>query len=378
MGRKVYICAAGMIKFGKYTDVPVAALGSRAVLDLLRRSGLDRQSIQAAFVGSTYGGSLIGQRALRGVGISGIPVFNVENACASSGAALHLATLSVSAGQYETALVVGVEKLTALGGGTLPLPADEPDVRQGLTMPALYAMRAQLYMQETQCTMEDLCQVVIKSRTNGRLSPYAHMIRETTAAEIQAARMVAEPLTLYHCCPTSDGAAAVLVSATPVTGREHCVEVAASVVQGGKFRNGAKVIHFPETAALAAEQAYAMAGLGPADIRVAEVHDAFSIAEPLYYEAFGWAPRGEGWRLIREGAVNLGGRLPVNPGGGLLSRGHPVGASGVAQVVECYEQLVSRAGGRQVEGANAAFCQVSGGGASYLDVGASAVHILTR
>lgn len=364
--------APGIVPFGYHADVPVAKLGALAAMESLRRLP-SRDAIQAAFVGCVYGGSLVGQRVLRGLGYSGVAVSNFENACASSGTALHHAIMAVESGELDTALVLGVEKLSALGGGTVPLAPGEVDQRQGVILPALYALRAHAYMAETGCTVDDLVEVVVKNRGNGANNPYAHRRDAVSADEVRRARPIAEPLTKLHCCPTSDGAAAVVVSSRPVDGSK--VRVLASVMQGGIRASEAAKTDFA-TARLAGARAYEDAGLSPSDIDVAEVHDAFSIAEPLYYEALGWAEPGYGFELLRSGATRVDGRIPVNPSGGLLARGHPLGASGVAQVVEMWRQLQGRAGANQVGRARTALCQVSGGGASGLDTGVSTVHVL--
>lgn len=372
--RSVYVGAPGMTPFGRYPDMGVVELGALAAAQSLRALP-ERNSVQAAYVGCVYGGSLVGQRITRALGYSGLPVVNVENACASSGTALHLAVKAVASGELESALVLGAERLSALGRGTIPVPDDEVDARQGVILPALYAMRANRYLHETDSTVEDLCAVVVKNRRNGARNPLAHQRSMVGPEEVNGARMIADPLTKYHCCPNSDGAASVVVSSRPVASSP--VRILASVLEGGVRLDDAVSLTDFATAASAAAQAYEQASLGPRDISVAEVHDAFSIAEILYYEAFGWAPKGEGFTLLRSGATQIDGRLPVSPSGGLLARGHPLGASGVAQVVEVWKQLSGVADGYQVESPRTAFCQVSGGGISGMDTGVTTVHILT-
>ena len=363
-----------MVPFGRHDTTSVVELGARAAVDSLRQLE-HRDAIDAVYVGCVHGGSLVGQRIMRGLGYSGMTITNVENACASSGTALHLAQRAVAEGAIDTALVLGVERLSVFGGGSLPLSSEEIDTRQGVILPALYALRATRYLYETDCTIDDIHDVVVKNRGNGALNPFAHRQSAVTRGEVAAGRLIAEPLRKDDCCPTSDGAAAIVVSHKPVAG--STVGIAASVLQGGIRATADASATLFSTAEQAAKLAYDAAGVGPEDIDIAEVHDAFSVAELLYYEAFGWAKPGEGFALIRDGATRIGGSLPVNPSGGLLARGHPLGASGVAQVVEMWRQLQGVAGDAQCGAPKVAFCQVSGGGISGVDTGTATVHILS-
>jgi acetyl-CoA acetyltransferase len=377
--RPVYVVAAAVAPFGRHADRSAADLGAAAAGELLRGIGLSPDAVEAGFVGSVYGGSLVAQRVLQRVGVSGPPVFSVENACASSGAAAHLAWQAIAAGVYDCVLVAGVEHLTSLGGGALPLTSADIEVEQGQVMPAAYAMRAQRYLHESGATVADLTNVTVKNRGNGALNPRAHFRKEVTAADVDSSRRVADPLQLMHCCPNTDGAAAVLLAGegfardlgTPRT------RIRASVVRSGRFHTSFRDMTWPDITARTARAAYEMAGLGPADLDLVELHDAFAIAEFLHAEALGLAERGTAHKAVAAGEFHRDGRVAVSPSGGLLSRGHPVGATGASQLAESYWQLTGAAGALQVPDAQVALAHATGGGIYGVDNGACSIHILT-
>jgi acetyl-CoA acetyltransferase len=321
------------------------------------------------------------------LGLDGIPVYNVENACASGATAVHLARHALLAQQYDTVLVFGIEQLTALGGGTIPLQRNDHKTdlyaKAGMVLPAVYAMRGTRFLHERDATPADLAAVAVKNRRHGALNEYAQQRRETTVDEVLASRMIADPLTLLQCCPSQvDGAAAVVMSSREGRagrtegGAGKPVKLLSSVVVSGLREAARDDILDAEITARAAAQAYERAGVAPSDVDVVELHDAFTIAELLYYEALQLAPRGEAVTLLRSGATRLGGRVPVNPSGGLLAKGHPLGATGVAQMVEIMWQLQGRAGARQVDGARIGLTQCTGGGIAGVDHAASSVHLL--
>lgn len=274
----------------------------------------------------------------------------------------------------------GVDKLTQFGGGTLPLELEDHEVRAGMVMPALYAMRAQRYLHDHGYTAADLAAVAVKSRLHAQHNPYAQLRKPTTVDEVLASRPIADPLTLFQCCPTGDGAAAVILAADEVADRfsPPPVRILASVLESGRHEAGFRDMTRAEITIDSARLAYEEAGLGPDDIDVAEIHDAFTIAELIYYEAFGFAAEGEAPKVLAAGDTSLGGRVAVNPSGGLLSRGHPVGATGVGQLVEVTWQLRGECGDRQAEGARIGLAHATGGGLAGLDHGACCIHILGR
>jgi acetyl-CoA acetyltransferase len=376
----VSVIGVGMIPFGKYPDTNIADLGWPAVKAAIKDANIEPKRIQAVYSGTARGGAMVGQRIMGRIGLAGIPIVNVENACSSSSGALAQAVIAIESGAYDVALVIGVEKLTKFGSGTLPLDEDDWEVRLGLSMPALYAMRAQRYMHDYGVKSEQIAGISVKNRKNGTLNPDAQMRKEVTIAEVLASRMIADPFTLLQCCPTGDGAAAIILASHKVARqfRRDPIQVRGSHLTSGKFMAGFRDMTSPEITVRGAKEIFEESGLGPEDIDVAEVHDAFSIAELLYYEAFGFCPRGEGTALLESGATKIGGRIPVNPSGGLLAKGHPVGATGAAQVVEIVRQLRGEAGPRQVEGAKVGLTHATGGGISGFDHGACSIHIFQR
>ena len=376
----VSVIGVGMIPFGKYPDTNITDLGWPAVKAAIKDAGIDARRIQAVYSGTARGGAMVGQRIMGRLGLAGLPIINVENACSSSSSAMAQGVMAVASGAYDVVLVIGVEKLTKFGGGTLPLDEDDWEVRLGLTMPALYAMRAQRYMHDYGVSLKDVAGVSVKNRRNGALNPDAQMRKEVSVEEVLASRMIADPFTLLQCCPTGDGAAAIILASNAVAKQlsSDPIGVRASHLTSGRFMSGFRDMTSPEITVRGAREMFEESGLGPEDIDVAEVHDAFSIAELIYYEAFGFCRRGEGAALLNSGATSIGGRIPINPSGGLLAKGHPVGATGAAQVVEIVRQLRGQAGARQVEGAKVGLTHATGGGISGFDHGACSIHIFQR
>jgi benzoylsuccinyl-CoA thiolase BbsB subunit len=377
-GRPVYVSGVGMTPFGRHRESSPEQLGQTAVLAALADAGVAPGAVGEVFCGTGYGLPGTGQRVLRDLGLTGPPVTNVENACSSGSSAFRLAVRAVASGQVDVALALGVEHLSGLGGGTLPAAKGDVEGSVGLNGPALYAMRARRYLEATGADSKHLAMVAVKARRHGALNPYAHFRKPVSLDEVLGARMISDPLTLLMCCPTSDGAAAAVVTAAPVPGDATPIRVAASVLCSGVEEDGGRDMSWSETTARAAAQAYAAAGLGPADVDFAEVHDAFTINELMYYEALGFCERGGALGLLEHDETSLGGRIPVNPSGGLLCRGHPVGATGVAQICEAVWQLRGLAGDRQVQGARVALTHTTGGGVPNLDHLACAIHILRK
>jgi acetyl-CoA acetyltransferase len=375
----VYVAGAAAQPFGKHRGVSAAELGYRAVSELLAVAGVEPGQVDTGFGGSTYGGSLLAQRVLQRVGVSGQPAVTVENACASGATAVHLAWQAVASGAADCAVAFGAENLSNFGGGTLPLTTNDIEIAQGMVMPAAYAMRAQRYLHDWGASVDDLTNVSVKNRRNGALNPRAHFRSEITVEDVESSRRVADPLRLLHCCPNSDGAAAVLLCSEEYAARlaGPVVRVAASVLRSGRFSTSHRDMTWPDITERTAAAAYQQSGYGPDDLDLVELHDAFSIAELLHAEALGIAERGKAHLAVGNGEFDRDGRVAVSPSGGLLSRGHPVGATGVAQVCEAYWQLIGQAGELQVPDAEVALTHVTGGGIFGVDNGACSVHILT-
>jgi acetyl-CoA acetyltransferase len=369
-----------MTRFGRHQGVMAPELAQQAIIKAVADSGLALKDIQAIYCANVLGGMILGQVILRDLGLDGIPVYNVENACASGATAVHLARHALLAGQYERVLVFGIEQLTQLGGGTIPLQRNDEKTdlyaKAGMVLPAVYAMRATRFIHERGASPADLARVAVKNRHHGSLNEYAQQRTGVTLEEVLGSRMIADPLTLLQCCPSQvDGAAALVLGNKPGP-HARDVRVLGSIVVSG-LREGARDdILDAEITARAARRAYEQAGVDPRDVGVVELHDAFTIAELLYYEALGLAPHGEAVALLHSGATALGGRVPVNPSGGLLAKGHPLGATGVAQMVELMWQLQGRATGRQADNPRIGVAQCTGGGIAGVDHAASSVHVL--
>lgn len=383
MDGDIVVVASGMIPFARQHSDNVDIMAARAVLALIRESGIDPDLIEEVYAGTSKGGSLIGQRALRFAGLAnGMPIHNVENACASSAVAFSLACRALRSGEVSCALVLGVDRLSTLEKGALPVQDTEWDGIAGVTNPVVYAMRARRYMHETGATVEDLAAVSVKSRRFASENPMAQFRSTTTIEEVLASPRVADPLTMFQSSAKSDGAAALVVMTRERARRVGLKGpvVRASVVRSGSFSMAARDITTPDITLRAAHEAFEQAGLGPHALDVVELHDAFSIAELLYTEELGLCDHGEAVGFLRSGAsasLVPGGPAVVNPSGGLLSRGHPIGATGAAQLVELHQQLEGRSGERQRQGARAAMAHVTGGGASGFDNGACCVTIMT-
>lgn len=379
--RDVYILGVGTTACGRFPEKPAHILGCEAAWAAIKDAGIHPRKIEIAFCGHVYQGMGVGQRTLKEIGLVGQPIVNVEGACGSGTLSLWEAWRSIAYGQYEIALALGVENLSrVLSGGPLPLEEDDIEVAMGMGMPGLYAMRAKRYMEEYGVTAEQLAKVVVKSRKHAALNPIAQYRKETTVEEVLASPMVADPLTRSQCCPVGDAsAAAVLCSGELVDklANKAPIKVLGCAAQSGKYTTPNKLICDPsENVSRTSIMAYEMAGLGPEDMDVAEIHDAFSIAEMIVCESLGFCEKGAGARLIDEERTSLGGDIVVNPGGGLLSRGHPVGATGLLQTAEIVWQLRGEAEARQVKDAKVGIIETMGGAQPAMDGITCVVSIL--
>jgi len=384
--REVAIIGAGMIPFGKFPDYPAARMGGDAAEMALRQAGIRATDIEATFLGNTGGNAPnLAQRVNGEIGITGIPAFNHENACASSSAAFRQAVLAVGHGMHDYALVVGVENITChiasgrLPSGPLVLPhGANLEADNGMMMPAVFALLGSHHMAEYGTTREQFARVAVKNHAHSAHNPYAQYRKVFTLEEILNSRMVCDPLTLLQCCPIGDGAAAVVVT-TAANAKKHTtkpVYVAASVLTSGKYKASVQGAVQIEACARAARECYEAAGIGPEDIDVVELHDCFSIHELVAYEDLGFCPKGEGGRFIDEGLSDYGGKVVVNPSGGLLCKGHPIGATGVAQLVEIVWQLQGLCGARQVPNAKVGLTHNGGGFGPGNEPGAMSITIL--
>jgi acetyl-CoA acetyltransferase len=379
--RQVDIIGVGLTFFGKQPERSLLNLGSAVALEAIKDAGIKPSQIGAGFYSNARGGSLFGeytagQNVLWQVGINRVPIVNVENACTSSSSAFYLAWSGIAAGLYDTAIVVGTEKMFVPGLGLIVSSDTQLDCLEGLVTPATFALRAKLHMDLYGTTKEQLAMVAVKNRRHASLNPRAQFRDAITVEDVLISPMISDPLTRLSCCPNADGAAAAVLCASEISRRYTStpVKVAASVLVTGSYENPAELEHW-ETDYRGCRVAYEQAGLGPGDLSAIECHDAFTIAEILHYEAMGLCAEGEGGRLVQSGATTLGGRIPVNPSGGLLSKGHPLGATGVGQIVEGALQLRRKAGGYQVENPKVFLAHCMGGDKD-ADTKSCTVHIL--
>jgi len=351
--RNVVILGAAMKRFGRYQE-SIIDLGAECGLNALKDAGVQWKDIHAAYCSHVLMGVTVGEFILMPLGPTGIPIFNVDNGCAGGTTAMILARQAISSGIYDIVLIVGIQKMGkgVLGPEILDLPETDKIQRSMglLSLPSKYAMIARRHMEEYGTTAEQLAQVSVKNHKHGALNPYSQHQQELTLEEVLGSRMISDPLTLYQCAPTGDGVAALVLCAEDIADKYSSkpkVKMAGAALCSQVYvPDDPTSIH--AFTIKASHEAYEMAGCGPEDLDVIELHDCFSIAEICHYENLGLCPKGEGGRLIDERATEIGGRIPVNTSGGLLSRGDPTGATGVGQVVEIVWQLRGEAGKRQV------------------------------
>lgn len=366
------VMGLGMMPFGKHPSRTIVDMGAEVARAALLDAGLSPADIDIAFfsnvlAGRLFGDATIGQNVLWEVGVNRIPVVNVENACTSGATAFMLAYNAVVADQAEAVMVVGSEKTVVPQLGLINSGQTELDTQLGLVAPAGFALRAQRHMADYGTTLEQLARVAVKNRMHGALNPAAMYRQPITVEEVLSSPMIVDPLTRLQCCPNADGAAAVVVASSGRARKAglrprdpRWIEVLAALLVTGSYENPQDLSRW-ETDYRAAGLAYERAGLGPGDVDLVECHDAFTIGEIIHCEALGLCPPGEGGLLVESGETALGGRVPVNVSGGLLSRGHPTGATGVAQILEIVQHLRGEAGLRQVEGAKIGLAHCMGG-----------------
>ncbi len=412
--RRVAVAGAGMTRFGKWMDKSLKDLGREAVDAAMKQAGVDKPQIEAAIVGNATAGLITGQEMIRGqvilreMGFGDIPIINTENACASSSTAFHLAWMYAASGMYDVVLALGVEKLyhedkrrsfQAIGSA-VDVGAMQDLIKQTAARGRdraeaegakeeggagesrsmfmdFYAAGAREHMKRYGTTPLQFAKVAVKSHENASLNPYAQYRDTYSAEDILSSPMVAEPLTRLMCSPIGDGAAALVLCSEAKTKQltTKPVWVSASILGSGKDRAPGE----PGVTTRMAKKAYEMAGVGPEDVDVIELHDASAPAELMEYEELGLCKVGEGGRMIDEGTTALTGRIPVNPSGGLLSKGHPIGATGCAQLTEIFWQLRGEAGDRQIKGGAAKVGMTqNGGGMMRGEAAAMAIHVLER
>ncbi len=408
----VYVIGVGMIRFGKYLDGSVRAMANDALGLVLADAGLVKDDIQAAYVANTFWGMFANQHSIRGevmlwdAGLRGIPIVNCENACAGASTAFHLGYTAIRAGMYDVVLALGSEKITHQNKAMslsayatcmdvenfeshinmfmelnkkldfkLPDGETPPGEGRSIFMDA-YAMGARWHMKKYGSTKKQLSVICAKNHYHGSLNPKAQFQEAMTVEEVMNARPVTYPLTVPMCAPVGDGAAAAILCSErylkKISGMRP-VRILASVLGSGTDRD----IDGIDIGERLSKKAYEIAGLGPDDLNVAELHDATAYGELHQYEAMGFCAPGEGGPLAESGATTLGGKIPVNTSGGLECRGHPIGASGLAQIHEVVTQLRGEAGKRQVQGARIGLTE-NGGGNLGVEEASMTIHLFEK
>jgi acetyl-CoA acetyltransferase len=394
---EVWIRGAAMTRFGKHLERSARDLVEEAVAAALADAEIEPADVEAAYVGNAVSGLMSGQESIRGqvvlrhTGLLGVPIVNVENACASSSTALHLGWQAVASSMYDCVVVVGYEKLydqdkaKSFRAFNASMDLAELQSRFGANAGQGRSVFMDLYAsfsdedghgrsEASSADPEALALVAVKNHHHGALNPFSQYREEVSVEQVLRARPVAGPLTLLMCSPLSDGAAClVLTSKNTRRSRTGGVRIQASVLTSGRGDDTTSA----GAVERAASRAYEISGVGPAEYDVVELHDATAIAELNLYEELRLCPPGDAARMVRDRVTWLGGPQPVNPSGGLLSRGHPIGATGAAQVVELAWQLEGRCGARQVADARVALAQNAGGWVG-TDAAACAVHVLER
>jgi acetyl-CoA acetyltransferase len=367
---EAFVAGVSMLKFGRYKDRDVTDLGGEACLKALDDAGLGMRDVEYMAAGCLMqANAMVGQRILHEIGQTGIPVVNVANACATGSTAFREAYLAVASGEVDVALAVGVEQMGKAGllggGGGGSGIRTEGVIGSGL-MPAVFGQAGMEHMRKYGTTQEQFAKVAVKNHQHAVRNPLSQYQVETPLEQVLGARMVAYPNTLLMCCPSGDGAAAaVVVSAKKARELGATVRVRASVLTSDPWSD--RDLTQPDVNTLtrnAAKKAYEKAGIGPEDVSLVELHDCFATAELLHYENLGLCKDGEAGRMIDEGQTTHGGRVPVNVSGGLLSKGHPLGATGVANIYEVVTHLRGRAGERQVPNAKVGLAHVIGLGSA--------------
>ncbi|MCH7579831.1 MAG: thiolase family protein [Chloroflexi bacterium] len=378
--RGVAMVGAGMIKFGRYPEKAVHELAAQAALLAMQDAGVTMRDIELLASGNLYQASaMIGQRILKEIGQTGIPVINVANACATGSTAFREAYTAVASGAYDVAMCVGSEqmgKMGLLGGGGASSGGISPEgiVGSGL-MPAVFGQAGVEHMRNHGTTAEQFAKIAVKNHKHSMHNPYSQYQVEMSLEDVMNARTVAWPNTLYMCCPTGDGAAAAILMSMDKAKQftTEPIKVLTSTLTSDPYTE--RDLTMPDVNTLtknASKLAYEDAGVGAEDLDLVELHDCFATAEMLHYENLGLCGEGEAGKLIDAKETYVGGRIPVNASGGLLSKGHPLGATGVANIIEIYWHIKGQAGNRQVEGAKTGLAHVIGLGS------ACTIHILQK
>lgn len=359
---KVCVLGAGSTKYGKLDD-SISDITIQASVDAIESAGIEPKEIKAGYISNVFGVAdkqvHLGPVVMSNLGISEKPSLSIESACGSGSVAFREAFANVYAGFYDAVLVTGVEKVTHTGTEwTTTYFSYCSDFfyegGAGASFPGLFASMARAYLNEFKATEEDFALVAVKNHDNGFLNPKAHLRKKITVDDVMKSPVVASPLKLYDCCPFSDGASSVILCSEKFA-KEHSKDYIQVIGSGrggspAALQGREHLTTIPSTK-IASDAAYKMAGISPKNVDFAEVHDCFTIAEIVDTEDLGFFEKGQGVQAVREGQTKRNGQIPINPSGGLKSKGHPIGATGVGQVVEVFDQLTGKAGERTIKGA---------------------------
>ena len=380
--RDVVVLGVGQSQFGKFPERNITELGRESVIEALKDAGVKPPDIQVAYTSRLYLESITGQTILKEVGITDIEMINVENACAGGATAVRGLWKDIASGLCDIGIAIGVESMTTspIARKLIPPAKDDLDGQLGLTMPTYFALIARRLMETHGATREDFAQISVKNHHHGCLNPQAQYQKEFTVEEVLNSRMIADPITMLQCCPNTDGASALVLCSMDIA-RKHTanpVRIISSALKSGDYFFKKEDLNSFSLGKKTAQEAYEMAGIGPEDLDLVELHDAFAPEELMHYEDLGLCNKGEAVEFLRSGATQIGGKIPVNPSGGLLSLGHPLSASGVRVVGEVALHLRGQAGKRQTPNAKVGLAQMLGGMVNGLEAGAAGIHILAR
>lgn len=375
---KAYVTGIYMTKFVRDPKLSIQKMGAEAVWGACEDAGINLRDIQEVYCGNVFGGTGIGQKVMVESGYVGMPVTNIENCCSSGSNAFREVFYAVASGRIDIGLAVGVENTTSQLQGRPIADPDDLEGALGNSFPAIYAQRARRYMHNYGLTSEQLAKITVNNKKNGYYNEKASFGGLIDVDTVLNSPMVADPLHLFDCNTHSDGAAAAVIVSEKVAKRStrKPVEIVASALRSGRLPERFIDMAFEDVSNRAAQDAYNQAGIGPEDVDFAEVHDCFTIAEVLRVEGIGLCEKGGMAKWIEEGTIAISGKKPINPSGGLLAKGHPIGATGVAQIYELCKQLRGEAGKRQIKNARIGLAMNRGGAIAGIEANACTINIL--
>lgn len=375
---KVFVLGISMTKFVRDPKLRIEKLGAQAVWDAVKDAGINLKDVEEVYCGNVFGGAGVGQKVMAEIGFIGMPVTNIENCCSSGSNAFREVYHAVALGRMDVGLAIGVENMTSVLQGRPIADEDDLEGAMGNSFPAIYAQRARRYMWTYGLKPEHLAKIAVNNRKNGYYNEKASFGALIDVDAVLNSPMVADPLHLLDCNSHADGAAAAVIVSEKIAKRSHRkpVQIVAASLKSGRLPERFIDMAFEDVSDRTAQDAYSQAGIGPEDVDFAEVHDCFTIAEVLRVEGLGLCEKGGMVKWIEDGTIAITGKKPINPSGGLLAKGHPIGATGIAQIYELCKQLRGEAGKRQIKGARIGLAMNRGGAIAGIEANACTVHIL--